>query len=103
VAIIDDGIDMFHGEFQGSIANGVSFHSSGGLDTIMPYFFSSSGHGTMIAKVIYQVCPTAEFYITRVEEASFSGGINQLTAKSAAKVRIPSLTYLFLHLTSMET
>ncbi|KAF8251591.1 subtilisin-like protein [Wilcoxina mikolae CBS 423.85] len=83
VAVIDDGIDMLDTQVNNSIAKGASFYTS--RDTIRSYFLSSHGHGTLMAKLILRICPTAELYIARLGEADSFDGSKQLTAESAAK------------------
>jgi hypothetical protein len=77
VAVIDDGIDKLQGEFKDCISEGVSFYN-------YPYFFSSTGHGTLMAKLVRQVCPKAHLYIARLDQGTFT---RQPTAESAIKVR----------------
>ncbi|KAI9771958.1 MAG: hypothetical protein M1839_002591 [Geoglossum umbratile] len=82
VAVIDDGIDKLQGGFGDSISDGVSFYTPPGTFDTKPYYFSSSGHGTLMAKLIRRICPKAQLYIARLEEGQTTG---QPTAESAAK------------------
>ena len=83
VAVIDDGIDKLQGGFGDSISDGVSFYTPPGTFDTKPYYFSSSGHGTLMAKLIRRICPKAQLFIARLEEGQTTG---QPTAESATKV-----------------
>jgi hypothetical protein len=83
VAVIDDGIDMIKGGFGKSISDGVSFHTGGQADKTLPYWFSSSGHGTLMATLIRRLCPHAKLYIARIDHGLQTG---QPTVASAIKV-----------------
>ena len=90
VAVLDDGIDMLRPEFRDSIKEGISFFAPSNRQTCNagPYYFSSRGHGTLMASLIRRVCPKAELYIARLNQGiSADGNKVQLTAESAAKVR----------------
>jgi hypothetical protein len=90
VAVLDDGIDMLRPEFRESVKEGISFFAPTNRTTcnVGPYYFSSRGHGTLMALLIRRVCPKAELYIARLNQGnSQEGNRIQLTADSAAKVR----------------
>src|ERR1700733_2709648 len=82
VAIIDDGIDKLQEGFGDSIDDGVSFYTSPGTFDTRPYYFSSQGHGTLMAKLIRRVSPRAKLYIARLDQGPTTG---QPTAESAIK------------------
>ncbi|KAF8250914.1 hypothetical protein K440DRAFT_659149 [Wilcoxina mikolae CBS 423.85] len=86
VAVIDDGIDWLDPEFSDCISGGVTFYTpvEAHSPCTKPYYFSSSGHGTLMAKTIRRVCPKARLYIARLEEGQ-SEGRGQPTAESAVK------------------
>ncbi|KAF8544885.1 hypothetical protein BDD12DRAFT_373383 [Trichophaea hybrida] len=88
VAVLDDGIDMLRPEFRDCIKEGISFFAPTNRKTCCagPYYFSSRGHGTLMASLIRRVCPKAELYIARLNQGiSPDGQRVQLTAESAAK------------------
>jgi hypothetical protein len=89
VAIIDDGTDfMQQGHFNDSIKEGRSFFTKQNENhtRIVPYYFSSTGHGTLMAEYVLRICPKAHLYIARLDQGYCSNGTLQLTADSAAKV-----------------
>jgi hypothetical protein len=90
VALIDDGIDMDDTILRpDTIVGGRSFCSR---DTeqnlIQPYYVSSGGHGTAMARLICQVCPKVRLYVLKLDEYGSEPEKRQITAKSAAKVLI---------------
>jgi hypothetical protein len=94
VALIDDGIDKLQGRFGDSIIDGVSFYTSLERFDTKPYYFSSSGHGTLMARLIRRVCPKVHLYVARLDEGQSFDGSRQPTADSAAKVFF-SLAFFF--------
>lgn len=74
----------FRGGFDDSIRVGVSFYTSPGTSVSRPYYFSSSGHGTLMANLIKRVFPRVQLYIARLDTKKDT---KQLTATSASKVR----------------
>jgi len=95
VAIIDDGTDfMGPGHFNDSIKEGRSFFTKQNENhtRIVPYYFSSTGHGTLMAKYVLKICPKAHLYIARLDQGYSSNGTVQPTAESAAKVINPHAT-----------
>lgn len=89
VALIDDGIDVKELELEnyGSIT-GRSFcprpHYSG---RTVPHYFSSGGHGTVMASQIHRICPKVELYVLKLEDRiDPESGKRQIEAKSAAQV-----------------
>lgn len=88
VAIIDDGVDGFDPTVSQSIANGVSF-CRGSSDLVQSYYVSSGGHGTMMARLILRMCPTAKLYVARLQEYRSTSGKRFITAESATEVCAP--------------
>jgi hypothetical protein len=93
VAIIDDGTSQ---ELNGRnlwppIAEGESFYTEedaeGRFIRTNPYYFSSAGHGTLMARLVNAICPKAKLYIARLHQGH-GVGAPQFTAESAAKVSI---------------
>lgn len=65
VSMIGDGVDLI--DLQKGVTEGVSFdldEDNGGR--CRPYFFSSTGHGTTMAKVLQQTFPRIELTVARV-------------------------------------
>jgi hypothetical protein len=92
IAIIDDGIDATLDSLQGKIAGGTSFCPyPNSTDLMNAYFVPSGRHGTLMASLICQICPDPRLYIARLEERpAVDGNDRRITAKSAAKVKVPS-------------
>lgn len=88
VAVIDDGIDAMYNEeqFASTLKGGESF--STGSKRPKPYFFSSTGHGTLMADLVQRVCPKVQLYVARLDELVEPDGSVQPTPESAAKVSI---------------
>lgn len=90
VAVIDDGIDLSHPIFNKRIVDGKSYlkrSTKTRSDRTMDYFVAPGGHGTDMATLICQICPTAKLYIVRLNEGRGGAGERQIMADSAAKVR----------------
>jgi hypothetical protein len=93
VAIIDDGIDHMQPGIKEYVHEGVSFytergsfHSNSIPGPWYPFYFSSTGHGTLMAELVLRVCPMARLYIARLNQGYSTTGTLQPTAESAAKV-----------------
>lgn len=95
VAIIDDGVDHMQPDIKGYVHEGVSFyteresfhkHSNSVPNPWYPFYFSSQGHGTLMAQLVLRVCPMAQLYIARLNQGYSTSGKLQPTAESAAKV-----------------
>ncbi|KAH6609619.1 intracellular serine protease [Trichoderma cornu-damae] len=101
VALIDDGVDVKDLEF--SFIGGRTFCTRDEEHNLNdPYYVSGTGHGTIMAKQIYTLCPRAQFYILRLEDhASEEGSSRQLTAKSAA-LAIMAAVRKKVHIISMS-
>ncbi|KAF4457029.1 intracellular serine protease [Fusarium austroafricanum] len=64
VALIDDGADITRGDLgdiKGEKFPGKSFcyYQDGSTWRVSPYWDSSSGHGTLMARLIHKICPSA--------------------------------------------
>lgn len=85
IALIDDGVDVKDLEF--SFIGGRTFCKRDEEHNLNdPYYVSSTGHGTIMAKQIHLLCPRAQFYVLRLEDHASEEGGRQITAKSAAQV-----------------
>lgn len=94
IALIDDGVDVKDLEF--SFIGGRTFCTRDEQHNLNdPYYVSSTGHGTIMAKQIHLLCPRAQFYVLRLEDHASEEGGRQITAKSAAQVS-PYYHYCYL-------
>lgn len=69
VALIDDGADITHPELNGKRFPGKSFHdyTDGSSWRVSPYWHSASGHGTLMARLIHRICPSAIIYVIKLQ------------------------------------
>lgn len=88
VALIDDGVDGMDWDYP--LLGGRTFYTRNEAEHLNhPYYASATGHGTAMAKLINFMCPRAKLYVLRLEDHPSEGGVRQITARSAAKVRTP--------------
>lgn len=89
VALIDDGVDIRHEDLQGDEFLGKSF-SPFGEDSwrINPFWISAVGHGTLMARLIRHICPSAVIYVIKLETFEFKGKL-RIRQQSAIEVRFP--------------
>jgi len=86
VALIDDGIDINDDELEKKIVGGRSFcHRDKEQNLNQPYYVSSGGHGTAMARLICRICPSVRLYVLKLNEWVVDDGKRQITAESAAK------------------
>jgi hypothetical protein len=52
VAVIDDGINLLEKAHGDCISGGISFYTTPGSFLNRPFYFSSSGHGTLSMNII---------------------------------------------------
>lgn len=97
VALIDDGVDIK--DFDFNLIGGRTFCPRDEVHNLnAPYYISSMGHGTTMAKQIQLLCPRAQFYVLRLEDCGGEEQSRQITARSAAEVQIslfPSLSLIY--------
>lgn len=87
IAIIDDGIDPTHDIFTGLIQTGESFYRMSEYSGRRGAFYVPSGeHGTLMAKLICEICPAVKLYIAQLEVFHGSDGKRSFNAESAAEV-----------------
>ncbi|KAI1505744.1 hypothetical protein F5X99DRAFT_367585 [Biscogniauxia marginata] len=67
VALIDDGADIMHSELRGKKSLGKSFDYYNGGWRVSPFWDSASGHGTLMARLIHRICPSAVIYIVKLK------------------------------------
>ncbi|KAK4656986.1 hypothetical protein QC762_0041240 [Podospora pseudocomata] len=87
VALIDDGVD-YKDLPDCNFIGGQSFSTRDRTrNLIHPFYASSIGHGTAMARHIYFMCPGAEIYVLRLDDYPDmdNSNIQRITAKSAAK------------------
>ena len=87
VALIDDGVDASHLHLKNNIQGGVTYCTSfrGNENVTSSYYASSSGHGTLMATLICNLCPSARLYVAKLDDQQVSEG-SAFTASSAAEV-----------------
>ncbi|KAH7310222.1 hypothetical protein BKA65DRAFT_167701 [Rhexocercosporidium sp. MPI-PUGE-AT-0058] len=85
VAVLDDGVDWAYTNTTETLWKGISFfvEKRRHFDQQNPWFFSSAGHGTLMARLIHELCPTADLYIARLDQNISESGHFQPTAESA--------------------
>lgn len=66
IALIDDGVDTTNRSLQGKTYHGRSFAFDDVGGRNYPYWMSDSNHGTIMARFIRKLCPTADIYIIKV-------------------------------------
>jgi subtilisin family serine protease len=81
VAVIDDGVNLDHRDVRDNIAGGETFHNNNGH--WQGFYQSSNGHGTLMAKLICQICPKVKLYVAKLNEEWVNSSW-QITAASAA-------------------
>lgn len=102
VALIDDGTDITHPELQVRASTrerayrsfpGRSFdHFQGGW-RVSPYWVSSGGHGTTMARLIHKVCPSAVIYVIKLKtQPTAKSNKLQIELKSAIQVSVQRLS-----------
>ncbi|KIW74380.1 hypothetical protein Z517_12320 [Fonsecaea pedrosoi CBS 271.37] len=86
VALIDDGVDTTQSSLQGRDYLGRSFAFDDAGQRNYPYWISDSGHGTIMARFIRKICPTADIYIIKVATRPATQDPNRLTIVVASVV-----------------
>lgn len=99
IALIDDGTDITHPDLKGMKISGKSFHHyyEGSTWRVSPYWDSSSGHGTLMARLIHRICPSAIIHVIKLQTFIGEGSTKlQINPDSAISVsllrRIPTTT-----------
>lgn len=69
IALIDDGADITHPDLRGMKIPGKSFHhyQEGSTWRVSPYWNSASNHGTLMARLIHRICPSAIIHVIKLE------------------------------------
>lgn len=92
VALIDDGADITHPELHGKNFPGTSFHhyqDPSGSWRVAPFWDSASGHGTLMARLIHRVCPSAIIYVIKLQTKTPSRFITTTSASAVANMASP--------------
>lgn len=94
VALIDDGVDLVDPSFvdRSYAGQSLDFGVIGEDEPrtsqrVHQYYHSEDGHGTVMANLIFRVCPMAKLYIIRMPTFRNSEGETRIVARSAALVR----------------
>ncbi|OBT56491.1 hypothetical protein VE04_04991 [Pseudogymnoascus sp. 24MN13] len=69
VALVDDGVDSAHPEFVNKEFHGKSFDNYNDGWKVTPYWASASGHGTLMARLVHRICPSADIYVIKLKTA----------------------------------
>ena len=89
VALIDDGVDIGHTDLRGDKFLGKSFDPFGEDSwRINPFWVSAVGHGTLMARLIRHICPSAVIYVIKLETFESNGKL-RIRQESAIEVRCP--------------
>ncbi|SCO40223.1 related to microbial serine proteinase [Fusarium fujikuroi] len=91
VALIDDGVDIMHPDLNDTRDRtflGQSFdHQTGGsTPRVPPYWSSPSGHGTLMARLIHKICPSAIIHVIKLQ-TFWSGNSKKLQIKPDSAVK----------------
>lgn len=87
VALIDDGVDIGHTDLRGDKFLGKSFDPFGEDSwRINPFWVSAVGHGTLMARLIRHICPSAVIYIIKLETFESDGKL-RIRQQSVIEVR----------------
>lgn len=92
VALIDDGADITRsdlGNIKGEKFTGKSFcyYQDGSTRRVSPYWDSSSGHGTLMARLIHKICPSAIIHVIKLQTFAVENSDKlQINPDSAIKV-----------------
>ncbi|KAI1125622.1 hypothetical protein F5Y10DRAFT_246719 [Nemania abortiva] len=91
VALIDDGVDVLEPSLQGKLIDGktLSYDLPLGSEPTEQrehaFWESSGGHGTVMANMIFRVCPMAKLYAIRMETHVDEGRTNRINPYNAAE------------------
>jgi len=87
VAILDDGIDMAYAHRIKCVGKSFFINRSQDSSEYWPWYFSSTGHGTLMAALVCKICPDVKLYVARLDQTiNDESGRFQPTAESAVEV-----------------
>lgn len=93
VALIDDGADNGHPELRGNNFAGKSFDPYNDGWRVSPFWVSASGHGTLMARLIHRICPSAMIHIIKLKTVkTANSGKLQIDPRSAIQASGPSFS-----------
>ncbi|KAK3688016.1 hypothetical protein B0T22DRAFT_377342 [Podospora appendiculata] len=106
VALIDDGVDIAHEDLRSKKLPGKSFNYYQDDWLVSPYWDSDSGYGTLMARLIQRVCPSAVIYVIKLKTTRPHGSakvrINASSAIQAIHRAIEHATELKAQIISMS-
>jgi len=100
IALIDDGVDTTNPSLQGRKYLGKSFDFYEGGRRSHSYWISQSGHGTIMAKFIRSICPTAEIYVIKLATDLARGDPNRLTIDAESAINVSIVQFATTYITS---
>nr|RBQ96893.1 hypothetical protein FVER53263_04444 [Fusarium verticillioides] len=91
VALIDDGVDFMHPDLNDTrdrtfLGKSFDYRDEHPTPRVPPYWSSPSGHGTLMARLIHKICPSAVIHVIKLQ--TFRAGNSdklQIRADSAVK------------------
>lgn len=88
IALIDDGVDTTNRSLQGKkyFGRSFAFDETGGRN--FPYWISDGNHGTVMARFIRKLCPTADIYIIKVATRSGARNSRKLTIDIESAIEV---------------
>ncbi len=91
ICLIDDGVDTNHESITECMDNTMgkafgTYRDEEHRDLVLPFYDSTTHHGTLMANTIVRVCPYAKIVSYRLDTGKGEDGKVHFTAKSAADV-----------------
>ncbi|KAJ0131502.1 WD repeat-containing protein slp1 [Fusarium oxysporum f. sp. albedinis] len=91
VALIDDGVDFMHPDLNDTrdrtfLGKSFDYRDERPTPRVPPYWSSPSGHGTLMARLIHKICPSAVIHVIKLQ--TFRAGNSdklQIRTDSAVK------------------
>ncbi|PVH79900.1 hypothetical protein DL98DRAFT_515795 [Cadophora sp. DSE1049] len=102
VALIDDGVEITHEDLRSQKLSGKSFDYYQDDWLVSPYWNSASGHGTLMARLIQRVCPSAVIYVIKLKTFNPDGSSKLRIDASSAIQAIEHATELGAQIISMS-
>ncbi|OGM45281.1 hypothetical protein ABOM_006411 [Aspergillus bombycis] len=110
VAVIDDEIDKPREDFEDSVVEGISCFSprKDNIAGTRQYYFSTNGHGTLMAKRVRRLWPKVKLCIVRLDqeingEPTIESAIKAISWATAIGVDIISMSWTFPELKNIES
>lgn len=93
IALVDDGVDVANPELRGALKGGLSLleATSGVQPTNTPYHQSTTGHGTLMARLIRRVCPSALIHPIRIGTLVEGSSTLEIDPSTAVRVSLAML------------